>query len=363
MSQIGVGFGAFVALAASVAGVGYTIGKAPESDPPAASIETTFAPVTRGTVTQRLRIGGTYGYDGSYAVVHQGDPGILTATAELGSKVERGGILYRVADSPVRLLYGAIPAYRDFTAGMTDGPDVRQLEQNLQALGMDPLGQVKVDDRFSTATAVAIRRWEASWGVPVAARTGTLRFGRVVFLPSELRIGQLTSSVGTAVTPDRPVLLATSTARVVTAEVTADRQNSVKVGDEVTVTLPGMAPLKGKVLRTGKVATVPNSGDGNEGSQGPQNATVSVVIGVTVPDGSPDLDQAPVQLSIASQTRQNVLMVPVAALLARPGGGYRVRLDTGAYADVEPGLFDESTGKVEVKGGLKDGDRVEVPVS
>jgi len=363
--EIGVGLTAALALAASVAGVGYTIGKKPASDPPAAGVATTTAAVTRGTVTQRLRIGGTYGYDGQYSVVHQGNPGILTATAEPGSKVERGGILYRVADSPVRLLYGTIPAYRDFAAGMADGPDVRQLEQNLVALGIDPLGQIKVDDHFTSATALAIRRWEASWGMAAARRTGTLRLGQIVFLPSELRIGQVMTGIGKAAMPDQPVLAATSTSRVVTAEVTADRQNSVKVGDEVTVTLPGMAPLKGKVLRTGKVATMPDNGnEGNGGGNGGrvQNATINVVIGVTVPEGSPDLDQAPVQLSIASQTRQNVLLVPVSALLAKPGGGYRVRLPSGAYVDVEPGLFDESTGKVEVKGDLKVGDLVEVPV-
>jgi len=361
LREVGVGLGAALALAASIAGVGYTIGTRPSSDPPAPEVSTTSAPVTRGTVTQRLRIAGTYGYDGSYTVVHQGNPGILTATAEPGSKVERGGILYRVADSPVRLLYGSIPAYRDFAAGMADGPDVRQLEQNLVALGMDPLGQIKVDDHFTASTGVAIRRWESSWGVPSAQRTGTLRFGQVVFLPSELRIGQVMTDVGKAAMPDQPVLAATSTARVVTAQVTADRQGSVKVGDEVMVTLPGTAPLKGTVLRTGRVATSQDNGNGNEGNGRPLSATITIVIGVTVPAGSPDLDQAPVQLSIAGSTKQNVLLVPVAALLAKPGGGYRVRLVSGAYVDVQPGLFDESTSKVEVSGDLKVGDLVEVP--
>lgn len=356
-----VGLGAVVALAGSIAGVGYTIGKKPESVVPQSSVSTSTAAVTRGTVTQRLRIAGVYGYDGSYSVVHQGNPGILTAAAEPGSKVERGGILYRVADSPVRLLYGTTPAYRDFATGMPDGPDVRQLEQNLLALGMDPLGQLKVDDHFSTATGLAIRRWEASWGIAASRRTGALRFGQVVFLPAELRIGQVMGEVGKATMPDQPVLAATSTTRVVTAQVTADRQNSVKVGDEVQVTLPGTQALKGKVLRVGKVA-VAQQDNGNEPPRGPQSATLTVVIGVTVPEGAPDLDQAPVQVSVASQTKQNVLLVPVTALLAKPGGGYRVRLASGSYVDVELGLFDESQGRVEVKGNLNVGDLVEVPV-
>jgi hypothetical protein len=188
-----------------------------------------------------------------------------------------------------------------------------------------------------------------------------LRLGQVVFLPLQLRISQLAGEVGKAVVPDQPVLLATSTARVVTAQLTPDRQASVKVGDEVQVTLPGTTALKGTVLRVGKVAVAP-PGSPEESPQGPRNATLTVVMGLAVPEGAPDLDQAPVQVSIASQTRQNVLLVPVVALLARPGGGYQVRLASGAYVAVELGLFDESQAKVEVKGDLKEGDQVEVPV-
>jgi hypothetical protein len=40
-----------------------------------------------------------------------------------------------------------------------------------------------------------------------------------------------------------------------------------------------------------------------------------------------------------------------------------VRLASGDYLEVRPGLFDEATGKVEVSGELKVGDLVEVPVT
>jgi hypothetical protein len=55
-----------------------------------------------------------------------------------------------------------------------------------------------------------------------------------------------------------------------------------------------------------------------------------------------------------------VLLVPVAALLAKPGGGYQVRLASGAFVPVQPGLFDETAGLVEVT-GVHLGDQVEVP--
>ena len=67
-------------------------------------------------------------------------------------------------------------------------------------------------------------------------------------------------------------------------------------------------------------------------------------------------------VAIATNVRENVLLVPVAALLARPGGGYQVRLESGALVEVRPGLFDDATGKVEVSGDLNVGDLVQVPV-
>ncbi|HEY6592961.1 MAG TPA: peptidoglycan-binding protein [Asanoa sp.] len=353
-----------VVAAAGALAVGYAVTAKPRAEGTSVTVPTGSAAVTRGTVSQRIRIPGTYGFDGAYSVVHQGPPGILTTIAEPGTGVRRGGVLYAVDARPARLLFGGVPAYREFRAGMSAGADVRQLERNLVALGMDPQRRMTVDDRFTPATAAAIRRWEASWGVPAAARTGALPLGRVVFLPAALRVGAAPVAVGTAVGPNEPVLSATSQVRVVTAQVSADRQESLDVGDAVTVSLPGAVEVPGRVLRTGLVATVPEPDGGGGGDGRPVGqATVTVVVGVSVPDGTPDFDQAPVLVSIATSVRKNVLQVPVAALLARPEGGYRVRLTSGTYVTVDPGIFDEVTGKVEVAGRLTAGDRVEVPVS
>jgi len=327
----------------------------------AAAVPVGTARVTRGTVTQRVRIPGTYGFDGSYAVVHQGTPGIVTGTAAPGVTVERGGVLYAVDNRAVRLLYGDLPAYREFGPGMTDGPDVRQLEQNLVDLGLG--GQITVDDRFTASTGAAIRQWQAAWGLPAAERTGTLPLGQVVFLPAAVRVAGITVAAGTAIGPNEPALAATSTTRVVTAAIGADRQATVKVGDEVTVSLSTGAPIPGTILRIGRVASVPDQSNqsNQDGQVGP--ATVTMVIGLTAPSGLPDLDQAPALVVIAASVRENVLLVPVAALLARPGGGYQVRRAAGELVEVKPGLFDDTTGKVEVSGALQVGDLVEVPVT
>src|SRR5215468_10311428 len=106
---------------------------APSAGP--ARVATGTAPVRRGAVTQRLQLPGVLGFDGQYSIVHYGQSGIVTSVPVPGSTVRQGGVLYGVALEPVWLLYGDLPAYRDFAPGMRDGPDVRQLERALVALG------------------------------------------------------------------------------------------------------------------------------------------------------------------------------------------------------------------------------------
>jgi peptidoglycan hydrolase-like protein with peptidoglycan-binding domain len=341
-------------LAAAAVGVGYLATTRPRVDPAATPVvRTTVASVTRGTVTERVQVPGTLGYDGSYPVVNHLAPGVVTGLADLGATVNRGGTLYAVDNQAVRLLFGAVPAYRGFAAGMADGPDVAELEANLAALGFAP---GTVDNHFNAATAAAIRRWQASWGWPASARTGALAQGAVVFLPGLVRVSQLQGALGGGVGPGAPVLTATSVDRVVTAQVTADRQALVHVGDRVVVTMPGAAPVPGQVIRVGRVATAATQ----SGAGPPAPATLPVTVSVQLPSGAPDLDQAPVQVAIATRQHTDVLLVPVAALLAKPGGGYQVRLASGAFVPVQPGLFDETAGLVEVT-GVQLGDQVEVP--
>lgn len=349
------------ALLATAGVVGWAVTRAPSAAPVAGpQVRTTTAPVTRGDVAARVQVAGVLGFDGAYTIVNQLPGGVVTAVRAPGTAVVRGAGLYAVAGAPAVLLYGTTPAYRDFTAGMTDGADVLQLEKNLVALGMDPRHTITVDRHFTAATASAIYRWQKARGLPVAQRTGRLPLGQVVFLPGAVRIGQARAEVGASVGPGTPMLAATATARVVRVALTADRQTTVHPGDPVRVTVPGLAkPLTGAVREISTVATAP--------SQSPGPATVPMVVTVKPPAGTPTLDQAPVQVAINTAQRRNVLLVPVTALLAGASGGYQVAVVDAAgrrLVTVRPGLFDEAADTVEVTGGgLTEGTRVEVPVS
>jgi hypothetical protein len=156
--------------------------------------------------------------------------------------------------------------------------------------------------------------------------------------------------------PGAPVLTATSTDRVVTADVPVGRSGLLHVGDTVQVTLPGAAPLQAALARLSRVATAQQDQNGRPGL-----ATVQLTVKLTVPPNLRHLDQAPVAMLVTAATRQNVLLIPLVALTPKPGGGFRVRLSTGEFVEVRPGLFDEVTGDVEVTGALTPGQLVQVP--
>ncbi|MGK5684353.1 efflux RND transporter periplasmic adaptor subunit [Actinoplanes sp. URMC 104] len=359
MSRRGIALAVAVAVPLA-AGAAY----AARAQPSASGSATTEVPVgsaevVRGTLAERAQLSGRLTYTGSYAVDHQGAPGVLTAAPAPGAVVGRGGTLFQVAGVPVRLLLGSVPAYRDLRYGMSDGADVRQLETNLAAMGHDPYHRMTVDRHFTAATAAAIRRWEASWGRPAYRRTGRLTQGSVVFLPAPLRVTALQTRVGAVAAPGSTVLTGTSTTRAVVAELDTSARGAVRVGARVEVSLPGTDPIPGRVAAVGQVATAATSDEGQEDLGA---TTVPVTVAIRPPRGF-GLDQAPVTVEITTGVRRNVLLVPIAALLARPGGGYQVRLSGGAVTPVEPGRFDESTGRVEIVSGLTAGQSVEVPAS
>ncbi|MEW9533505.1 peptidoglycan-binding protein [Microbispora sp. NPDC049125] len=348
---------------AGAAGTWQATREDPAENVTAPPVAVTSATVSRGDIVARTQLAGVLGYDGSYTIVSQLPPGVVTATPRPGSVLKRGARLFSVAATRAWLMYGSTPAYRGFAMGMSDGADVRQLERNLAALGMDPHHWMTVDRHFSAATAAAIRRWQAAHGVPYAARTGRLGPGQVVFLPGEIRAGRVLAGAGTPAGPGTRMLKASSTTPVVRVSLTTDRRSQVHVGDAVRVTLPGVArAVKGRVRTVGRVATAPAGT-----SQGDGLATVPMTIQLIGPGKAvAGLDLAPVQVGVVSSRRRDVLTVPVTALLARPGGGYQVAVLGGSrrLVPVEPGLYDEDTGTVEVSGdGLSEGARVEVPVS
>src|ERR1700721_998586 len=95
-------------------------------------------------------------------------------------------------DVPVPLLYGSLPAYRQFDVGMSDGADVGQLTRDLIALGFgDGLAQ---GNHYSSATAAAVQRWQKAVGLQ---ETGEIPLGEAVFEPGPIRVTSVPPAGGT----------------------------------------------------------------------------------------------------------------------------------------------------------------------
>jgi peptidoglycan hydrolase-like protein with peptidoglycan-binding domain len=281
----------------------------------------------------------------------------FTALPSVGQIVARGQSLYEIGGQPVLLLYGATPATRAFISGMSPGHDVAELNANLDALGY---GQELAGDEFTSGTAAAIRALQSAHGATV---TGELLVGSVVFESGPVRVTSVTPTIGAAVMPG-PVLAITSTARQVTLALDASEQSSVKVGDTVAITLPDNQTTPGRITYVSSVATSPSS-DGKGGGEEESAPTVEVQATPTDPAATGHLDQAPVNVEITTESAQNVLAVPVDALLALAGGGYAVEIANvrvHRLVAVTVGLFDDAEGLVQVSGqGLHAGQRVVVP--
>jgi Putative peptidoglycan binding domain len=275
-----------------------------------------------------------------------------TMLPPVGRVVRRGRPLYAIGGQPVLLLYGGVPQWRAFAAGMSPGRDVAELNANLRALGYGPLA----GDEFTSATESAIEHLQSARGLPA---TGALLLGAVVFEPGAVRVTSVTPTIGAAVQPGA-VLGITSVRRVVTIELDASQQSSVAVGDPVVITLPDNSTTPGRVSYVGTVATTPSDQE-NGGSGAP---TIEVDVTPEHPAATGRLDQAPVDVSITTATVKNVLVVPVDALLALSGGGYAVEVVTAGVhtlVGVSVGLFDDASGLVQVTGALHPGQRVVVP--
>jgi multidrug efflux pump subunit AcrA (membrane-fusion protein) len=336
-----------------VAGVLILGGGGGAGTPPAAAASGATASVERRDLVDRDTVDGTLGYADQGTLV-AGAAGVLTGLRDPGDIVRRGHSLYDVDNEPAAfLLYGELPAWRDFDPSMTDGEDVRQLERNLRALGHDPDHDMTIDDDWDWATTAAVKRFQRARELD---DDGTLSRGEVVFRPGETRIGEAKAQVGQQLAPGAQLADISSTERDVTVDLDARRQSLAREGDRVTVDLPSGATANGRITDVGKVATKPSGSDNQD-----SDPTIAVTIDLEGKAGrGTNLDQAPVDVGFAVERRNGVLAVPVKALLARQGGGYAVEVVEGGVhriVPVEPGLYAEDW--VEVTGdGLRAGMKV-----
>lgn len=337
-----------LAVAAAVAaGIGF--GGRSADHAPRRTVPPATAQVTRADLVDYLDVTGRVGFGAVSTLTARASAGTITSLPAVGTELRRGQAIYAVDTRPVTLLYGALPAYRAIKAG-DKGPDVRQFEENLRALGYRGF---TVDESFSAATTTAVRAWQKDLQL---TQTGIVQPDQIVYAAGPVRIAEHKLELGAAVSG--PVLTYTGTSRAVAVDLPVDRARLAVRGRQVTVSTSSSAGTTGTVVEVGTSANAPAAGASPGADPGaPADShggtpTIPVSIQLSGDSGAVlPYDGAPVTVRFVADRRSGVLCVPVEALLALREGGFGVEVvdgDTSHVVAVQVGMFAE--GRVELLG-------------
>ena len=178
-----------------------------------------------------------------------------------------------------------------------------------------------------------------------------------------LIVGSYINKVGGAVTINGQMYNVSSTGIEVLFWLPAADQDTVALGENVEIELPTDERTDTTIKFIDQVVTETQAGN-----------FIQVKLDVINPEEIDIYDQAPVKVFVTTEVSQDVLYVPVNALIALAEGGYAVEIYNGdsetevfsgesgvdtTYVGVEIGVFTD--GYVEIVGNISEGQLVIVP--
>lgn len=329
----------------------------PNGSPPGSQLGRTVVAEARDLATT-LDASGTLQRSSEHTVAYAsphpsnggGDPdggsevpsGTLTSRLDVGATASPGTVLYTADQQPVIALIGHLPAWRTLNEGVDHGADVRQLEENLVALGYGT--DLDVDETFTAATAAAVETWETDLGR--AAPDGQVSIGDVVFLTAPGDVLGHETAVGDTLDAGSPVLTIGSEQRIVVANVDATDAASWTAGSTVEVEWADTTTTEGTVIGTGREVT-----DGQ----------VELTVAFSPATGE-RRSGAGATVTLVDARRDGAVAVPVAAVVDDAGSpAVRVAQPDGPdhLVAVETGLV--ANGWVEITTGLDGGEKIRLP--
>ena len=302
---------------------------------PALSTTVTTQPASTGTVTSAVA-------PDTLASTDEEDTPTLTDVLAVSDDATRGTVLYTADDEPTIALFGTIPMWRTLTTGIDAGADIRQLEENLVALGYG--SGLTVDNTFSASTASAVKRWETTLGR--ADPDGTVELGDVVYLAAAGTVLSHDATIGEPLDSGTPILTVGSDEQVVSAQIPAAEAAGWAPGAAVNLTW-----ADGTTTTATVSAVSSDVADGN----------VDLTIGLTGADRDRP-SGAEATVTATDVRHDGVVAVPVAAIVAGTKGGRAVRVPAGGedrMVAVQTGLV--ADGWIEITSGLNAGAAVRLP--
>lgn len=313
--------------------------------------------VTRRTLSETESVNGTVGFGASRPLGATGE-GIVTAAPVQGDVLRPGDVAVRIAQRPVVLVEGATPMYRELRRvasserdaagdklGEQSGDDVRQLQQYLVDAGLDEDGDLVVDGVFGRETEDAVEKWQEFVGHPA---TGKVDRSQIVFIATPVRV-ETAPAVGTEFAD----LTFSGLDAVVTAPVATAKRRFFEPGSVVGIELADRTA-------TDTVSDIERTID----DQGSSSYSVEIAFDSTDDSEGIEVD-ASAKLTGTRIVAEDVLTVPVRALVALAEGGWALQVIQSGATSAAPVLTGVELGEIvdglaEVS-GIEEGTEVVVP--
>lgn len=306
--------------------------------------------VSRQTLSQTESFDATIGHGVPLALPIDAQ-GTVTWAPEKDQVLSPGDAAVRINNRPVILVEGSVPLYRELRRvgsserdeagkklGLQTGFDVAQLQAFLLVEGFDDDGRLEVDGTFGASTESAVEDWQESVGHPA---TGRVDRTQIIFIDSEVRVDE-TPIVG------QPfgALTVTTPAQTVTGTIKSAQRSFFTEGTAIEVDADGHT-LAGTVT-----GVTPEPAE-----DGTTRFKIEVTVdGTQIPEGVES-----VEVSATKTVADDVLTVPVRALLALAEGGWAVEVPTETGTElrrVELGEIVDTTAAIS---GVEEGTIVVVP--
>lgn len=350
-----------VALAALIAGstvlayatIGASLGGDPDPDAaaataPAGAVETALA--ERRDLTETQSVSGSVGHGGPKELLIEAS-GIITDAPAQDAVLRAGDEALRIDDRPVTVAQGTQPLYRELRrvpsserdaagdrVGLQTGPDVAQLQRYLLDHGYDDDGRLEADGIFGSQTERAVKAWQRDTGHPA---TGRVDRSQLVFTTGPVRVDS-TLEVGDSFSQ----LSVTGVTPTVTLEVTAKQRRFFPAGTSVSVETD-TATVQGVVTSSKRTTAA----DGSTSYE----VEVELVEGTEV--GSTEV----VEVTASRVIAEDVVAVPVRALVALAEGGWAVQIADGDSVRLSGVQLGEVVDGMAEVTGIDEGTEVVVP--
>ncbi|MGO3796928.1 MAG: peptidoglycan-binding protein [Pauljensenia sp.] len=232
--------------------------------------------------------------------------GVVTTVSD-AAEFHQGDALYAVAGTPVRVVKGSTPFYRDLVVGER-GIDVAQLEQALVDLGY--LGTA--DEVFDSWTESAVKAWQKDLGTTQSGQVALGELVAVEDLPASLFVDSTVARPGLVLQGDEDVV----------SQAAGSPSFALEVNEAQARAIPSTSSVE--VTYEDQVWPAVISGFQRDDAQGSVNLTLTSPDGGVVCGGEcavlPRTEKSYLAAKVQVVAPQKGPAVPVAALRTQPDG-------------------------------------------